>query len=337
MSRILVIGPDFHGYNEIIGKCFNKFGHETAICNIRDFSVKGIIREKLCRVNKKLRRSEFLKICNENGGKIKKVFHDFNPEYVLLIKGNAVSVDLVREMKKTSHLSLWMMDSFVNAPTSLPIAQELGFSYIFEVSDIERYKSYGIEMRPLMLGYDEFSYYPKKQQKDVDISFVGINTRSRLRILERLIVDFPTLKMEFYGDYFKSILNYREIFKYYVLGYKRGFMNRRIDHPSANDLYNRSKICLNIHNAQSSQGWNARTNEILGAGAFQLVDDIPAIRREYGEAMAFYTNYDDLKEKIRHYLANPQEMDSIAKCGYALARNKHKYSDSVEIILNDWI
>lgn len=334
MSKILIIGPEFHGYNEILKKTFEKYGHDCETCQIYLYSSGHLhYLHFLCKKYislKNLENNNFIK------NRVLKKFDSFNPEYVLLIKGDSLPLDAVRYMKKKSQVAMWVMDSFnMVGELTFKNAEEVGSVFVFEASDIERFKELPFKMTYLPLGYDEFTYYKiDNKEKTIDVFFVGELDNERLKILEKLVTDFPNLKMKFYGGYAKY--NIPKLFKYYVLAYNRYFTNITLNHTQINEMYNQSKICLNLHRSQSKYGWNARTNEILATGAFQIVDNIPGIAVEYKDGLILFNNYDDLKQKILFYLNHSKKLNEIAQKGHKMALEKHSYSSCVEIILKTW-
>ena len=113
--------------------------------------------------------------------------------------------------------------------------------------------------------------------------------------------------------------------------------NYNIPPEEVNTVYNSTKICLNIHHRQSKEGVNPRTFEILGAGAFQLIDYKKELEDMFdiGREIVCYKNEADLLDKIEYYLENEDERNKIARRGHEIVKKKHTYKHRAETILSD--
>lgn len=87
-----------------------------------------------------------------------------------------------------------------------------------------------------------------------------------------------------------------------------------------------TKIALNTNHFSELGGVNKRTFELSGMGAFQLTDG-PCVQEYYepGVECATFRGPDDLVEKVRHYLARPDERAAIARRGLLRAWRDHTY------------
>lgn len=333
MKKILLIGPDFHKYNQSVSQAIESMGHSCLVYNTimgsdyLDFR----IRDKL-KMSQANHMGKMKLINSENAIKL---FRKTKPDFILIIKADLITKDALREMAKSSRLALWMMDSFKRYPEILDLIECFEHVYVFEGSDLELLKDKKVKSSFLPLGYDDKIYYPYKEEKTVDISFVGGLGPHREEILQRLIEDFPVLKFEIYGGYVSKFRPFKYI-KYLISDEKKAFTNKIIDPVEVNKLYNRSKICLNIHHHQSKEGWNPRTCEILGSGGFQLVDNNEVLEKEFSEGLVSYKGYDSLKEKVDYYLNNAKEREMISQVGLKLVTDKHTFKNRVRIILNDF-
>ena len=100
-----------------------------------------------------------------------------------------------------------------------------------------------------------------------------------------------------------------------------------------NDLYNRSKIVLNIQCLQSKNGWSSRLAEISGSGAFQIVDFNQYIYEELGNNMVTYTDYKDLKNKLVHYLNNESKIIEMKQKEHECMKN-YTYKNQIRYVLS---
>ena len=118
---------------------------------------------------------------------------------------------------------------------------------------------------------------------------------------------------------------------------------KRFTEEDAVKIYNYSKININLHSSMwhwdvnpSGDFLNPRVYEILGCGGFQLVD-----RRKYmegvfedGKDLVVFETVDDLRKKIKYYLANEEERLAVASHGYETVRKNHTYERRIREMMN---
>lgn len=81
----------------------------------------------------------------------------------------------------------------------------------------------------------------------------------------------------------------------------------------------------------------ARVFEVPGAGGFLLTQTADHLDRYYrlGEEIVAFDSADQLIERVRHFLAHPQERDRIAIAGHERTRREHSYSRRLESLLDE--
>lgn len=328
MKKVLLLAPHFNNYTEIFSSSIQQCGYQvialsfeayswkTALCKMLHQNYKWIVEKEKDRFNRT----------------VTKVYEKNLPDFVIVIRGDFMREQTLRIMKKSA-IALWLYDSISRYPESGNNWDLYDLHYVFEESDVEKLSKEGKEACFLPLGYDSQRYYAiESREETIDISFVGAMYESRKKILEQLVEDFPDLNMKFYGIYvFKR--NVTEYIRFLKSPLRKVFKNRTISHSKANQLYSKSKINLNILHEQSKGGWNARLNEILGAGGFQIVSYNPKIEEKYHGMLETFQDYSDLKKKIKYYLERPQERKDYKDRGYQYAGENETYKDRFEYIL----
>jgi spore maturation protein CgeB len=103
--------------------------------------------------------------------------------------------------------------------------------------------------------------------------------------------------------------------------------NHFVAHEEKVRAFRGAKIVLNTLNPSEIWGTNVRTFEACGAGAFQIVDWRPGLGQlfEVGTEVEIFSDLADLRYKIDHYLAAPEERDAIALAGQLRAARDHTY------------
>lgn len=115
-------------------------------------------------------------------------------------------------------------------------------------------------------------------------------------------------------------------------GWKRG----PVDAEAVPRIMRESVISLNfgdsgvvLHGLRPvrSRQLKARIFEVPGAGGFLLTEGGKHLAEFYapGKELVVFEGIDDLAEKIRHYLAHPEERDRIARAGFLKTHKEHTY------------
>jgi spore maturation protein CgeB len=110
-----------------------------------------------------------------------------------------------------------------------------------------------------------------------------------------------------------------------IASFGRLFLKRSVDHF----VWNGWQFFNNIRQwfQQRIPQIKARPFEVSGMGGFIITGAVPGMEKyliENKEAV-FYYSVDDLAEKIRYYLAHPEEREAIRDRGYARTLSEHTW------------
>ena len=96
------------------------------------------------------------------------------------------------------------------------------------------------------------------------------------------------------------------------------------------------KICLNTHGDTMRYGVNLRLFECAALGAFQIVDDRPGVAEHFtvGEHLVTFSDFADLREKVRYYLAHDDERAQMAAAAQAHALAHHRVDQRLARVLD---
>jgi spore maturation protein CgeB len=336
-KRILIVGPNYFGYNESVENGFKKLGWETEIISYYEAwpnSMENFLRYRLFpRMGLNHYRKEYRKSLNQS---IITTVKERTPELILFIKGTYIEEETLKELKKDSKLILWMMDSLYRFNDVYKNVRYFDYKFMFEESDVKKLEKEEIDSGFLPMAADSDNYFPiESTEKDIDVLFVGKLYPNRLELFDNLISRFPNLNIKIYGNY-TSLKRPSSYMKYHFTNMKNYYTNQFVSPKELNVLYSRSKIALNIHHSQSQSGCNPRVFEILAAKAFQLVDEIPFIKKHFhsNNSLSSYTDQEDLFNKIDYYLKNEGERKRIAETGYNHVIQNHTFLKRVETILD---
>lgn len=303
-GKVLIFGPDFFGYNQSIRRAFEQSGYAAQVVAydepVHPFDWKNKWLHKLFPDSKRLRarsRRTF-------NAQALEAFDAYRPDLVFIYNGDILEKETIRYFRRTSRVAVWMLDGAFLHPDSLAIAPETDVYFCFERSDVAPLRAQGVNAYFLPQGYDPAVYYPvpsENPEKDIDILFVGALYRypERIRLMKLLVRTFgDRYKMLVYGWYKPW---YKTPLRWLFRERRDIYMNRSIPSDRVNRLYNRARVCLNIHHEQSADGANPKVFEICGSGAYQVVDYNPFVAEVYphGEVGIFRSDEELLAEVER--------------------------------------
>jgi spore maturation protein CgeB len=93
------------------------------------------------------------------------------------------------------------------------------------------------------------------------------------------------------------------------------------------DVLAQAAVVVNPHGDFMQHGGNMRLFEACGAGAFQVVDDRPAVREWFvpGEHLVTYRTPDELRAIVAEYLADDARRQRVAEAGRRHVHAHHTY------------
>lgn len=101
------------------------------------------------------------------------------------------------------------------------------------------------------------------------------------------------------------------------------------------DVMNKAKIVLHVHPSQLSLGIHDRILNASAVETFVMSSDTKSIQDEFGNSMGYFnlSNFNDIEEKIEHFLKSPSEMIQKAKTAKEITEKKHSWTKRAEAIL----
>lgn len=302
-QKVLILGPSFFGYNYSIQRAFQAQGYHTSVIEydepVHPFNLKNMIWHKLFPRSKKLREKSRAAF----NAFVLNAYETYQPDLVFIYNGDILEKETIRLFRKKSKVAVWMLDGVFRHPDSIAIAPEVDVYFCFEQSDVDKLTPLGINACFLPQGYDPTVYFPMETEKDIDILFVGALYQypKRIRLL-KLLVDAmgDDYIIRVYGKYKPFV---KDPVKWLFRERRDIFLNKNVPSEIVNSLYNRAKICINIHHEQSVNGANPKVFEICGSAAFQMVDYKQYIAEIFSRGeVTLYTSDDDFIQKVRQYI-----------------------------------
>ncbi|WP_191967119.1 MULTISPECIES: glycosyltransferase [Haloferax] len=349
---VIVSGPNHHGYVKSISNGFRRCGANIILHQWPEIYSKNLtkylsyLKSKISGFDSLGERHEYqLQQHRFEVGKYNEellnLIEESLPDILLIIRGDLVQPSTVQKIQEETDTVIvtWIYDDLSHCPNATEIGALSDLFYLFDATDVEYLNSRGISCKFLPMAFDDENYSAKDYSKrDTDIVFVGKLYKNRIKILNKVINSFPNKNVEIWGSNW-NWSNPKSVVEFKIKRRKidKSLNNYNIGQKRVSELYNSSSICLNIHRPDASKAVNPRTFEILGAGGFQLVDQNSQITNlfENNKDLVCYYSSDDLIEKIRYYLKNPNERHSIAQQGHITARRDHTFKSRAKEILDD--
>lgn len=330
MKKVLIVGPEFYNYYLSVEKAFKNLGfqtktisYETDVSSFGERIAYHLSFDKAAFMEKKRKRF------NDD---VLKIYSSFKPDLVFIIQASEVYKETVEKMKDCKKV-LWMMDSIFRNKRGYAIRTSVDYIFVFEKTDISRlWDSEKIKAWFLPLALDETVYFPTVKTKEIDILFIGALYEHRIALLEKMCQEFKGYNIKIYGNYYSPV---RRPFYHLFRKNKDTFLNKNIPPATVNQLYNRSKICLNIHHTQNKHGVNQRFFEISGSKSFQLVDYNEYIAENFSsEEIMTYRSAQDMLEKIAVVLKGGINTEAIAEKAYNKVISGHTFTHRMKHVLD---
>lgn len=343
--RIVVLGDKCFHYTTSVAKAFERLGHNVKLIYVKQFNREDLTFREY--VKYKLNKKKFVeKYYNEQKDDYWNNIFDSHVDLFININANyyfeIVDAKHIEELRKRGvRIITWYMDSIRRCEHISQNIEYYDRVFVFEPADIfylkKSYKTVKIKYLPIGVAKEIFGL-KEHFEKKYDISFVGSKTKNRLEILETIASYCIQERkaMIVYGKYYedKGCLLRRFFsklkFKYQYPCLFKFITNKTLNGKSISELYNKSRISLNIH-INIHKGINPRTFEILAGGNFELCDYRKNSNRlglidNYN--IVFYKNNSDCIKKIDYYLRDTEKREEISKEGYRLIKEKY-YMDTI--------
>ena len=259
----------------------------------------------------------------------------FRPEMVLAVSSRIhgeLAAPLAAAAKAKAIVGWWLTDDPYEIDGNLPLAGLFDFVATNDLSAADYYSGTSVVHVPL--AADRQRHFRKVRLADCDyqwdIVFCGVAFPNRLAWIEAAAPLLRRYKTLIVGPDWPR-LSFTS--------------SRRIDNANLADLYNASRIVLNLprsHNLSNEHDFPPstpapRTFEAAAAGGFQLVSaDRPEIDRYFDipADMDLFLGVGDLGTKIEHYLGRPGERIEAARRAQQRALQSHLYEHRAAVILD---
>lgn len=255
----------------------------------------------------------------------------FRPDVLLVVRGNGYPADFLASLKQRHGIKSllgWWVKNPREGQELLQDAKSYDHYYC-----IHRY-GYGPDDGVVRLpaGAVDALLYPPAARRDegsLDKGIVLVGGYSPRR--EQFLKPLNGLPLTLYGP------GWRKRPRTFDPFWKQAWAGRGVWGLPLVDLYHRSRIVLNVTSWDPARmtGENLRLFDVPATGAFLLTDESDEVREYYrvGEEVETFSSPDELADKARYYLANPDVRERIARNGYQRCLTLPTYVDRMREML----
>lgn len=294
MKRVLIIGPDFHYFNESIAKAFRKLGWETKVeaydTPVHPYSAWNKCRYKLSSNKLALKNESRLRYDSY----IRECFDGYQPDLVFIMNGDNLATSTITYFHKRAKVAFWLFDSITRMMHTIDNLREADAVYCYEQTDIPLLAEKQIKASFLPQAVDTTLYYPIPGiEKKYDIVFAGEiwNSKKRQQLLQTVVSHFIDKKIRVVGRY---KIPTKDFFGWLFRRHRDIYTNKNASAEELNLLYNQARVVLNIHGEQQQDGANPKVYEILAAGAHEVCDANPYIEAHFSRVMDLYHSEEEM-------------------------------------------
>jgi len=339
-ERVLVVGQPFQEYVRMVADGFRTCGVSAEILEF-ETPRQGPLQQLKNALSRDYFHGRNVGMKRTNALAMERAVMSHAPDYVVVMNGGEVT-NATRSYctRNGIRMAMWAYDSCSRFKWIADAARYYDVIYSYELNDLE-ILSQSSTAHLLPLAYDPARYFPidNGTVEDVDVSFVGTiksHYSRRTELLRQLSTGLKGARLETWSNAtpFYSPFRYQDVL-IRIAGGNTKVIRGNATHQQINELYNRTRICLNIHGSTEQKALNPRSFEILGSGGF-LLTDIPFMALkdfEDGRDYVVYSGPDDLLQKARKYLHDEEARKRIKESGHRIARESHTYAARAAEIL----
>ena len=312
--KILMVCTTAVGKNKVgpdLGRAFAELGHAVACYDYDERPLSLRLLPKALRGEGYERR-----VGEAQNAALRRAVRNERPQIVFVVKGFLLEPATLEEIRTAGALlvGMWVDDPLDHA-RALERAPHYDLYFTNDAATVESYHRHGVaRAHHLLASADTALFHPLGLARDLPIALVGTRTDLREGIV-RQIADLP---IHVFGPGWTKLR---------IAG--RVELHAPAFGARTNEIYNRALVNLNIHNWLGRGGaMNLRLFEVPAAGAFLLSDPVDEIREYFVEDqhLACYRGIEQLRAKLEHFLARPEECERIARAGREHFLAHHSYA-----------
>ena len=289
------------------------------------------------------------RLFERTGQRVTEAATEFQPDLILALAQAPLDAPALTRLRESFRalLAFWLVEDFTFFSYIAEVAPAYDFLFHIQEGLIEEtLGDWGLSRSAyLPLAADPDLFQPRSAAEtevyQADLSFMGAGYPNRRRLLGLLAADYwpktgrPAGTFRIFGSGWEGV---DARLKAHL--FEGG---RRVSQPECALIFAGGRVNLNIHSGPASRPefWpdggfvNPRTFEIAAAGGLQIVDPRPLMPSlfEAGRELAVAEGPEALPDLIDHYLAHPEEAQTIGRAARARVLAEHSYSHRLNQLL----
>jgi len=254
-----------------------------------------------------------------NNFKLKKVIQTFKPDQIFLSAG----IDKLSPLAKT--VFFCGVPPRYLSPDEIKSASKARLIVVNCTSRINLWKKFS-KAKIIALPFsavDPDYFKPDKVKKDINLCFVATLFPKRQQQLKKLIQAGINIKIWGWIPPKSKLLS----------GLKPFYQGEAWG-SQVIDIYQRSKMALNLNPHQMKDGANLRTFEIPACKTLQFIDKINPKYYLAKKEIIVFASPEDLKAKINYLQNHPEKTKKIINAGYEKTINHHTFINRFKTLMN---
>lgn len=245
-----------------------------------------------------------------------------SPDLVLVLLGSMLSPKTVAKLKKQVRVPVvcWCQDAMTTLARQYLIGSDYDFIFMKDQYLVDRFRALaGLNVHYLAEACNPEAHYrtelsdAERADYACDVCTYGNLYYYRQRLLESL----GEFDVKFWGT----------VPSWLSTTIDDTIQGRAVHEHEKVKALSGARVVLNSLHFAEVGGLNVRCFEVAGCGAFQLVTETPALHRhfEVGAELDVFASADELRSKIRRYLAEPERRAEMALAAQRRAYAEHTY------------
>ena len=269
---------------------------------------------------------------NYRNRKMREKIESFRPDLVLVVRGLHFDAEFLQGPMKFA----WWVEGEERVGEALVEADIYDWYYFISESCVETARQRGYQRTSFLhhsVDADEFRKLDKVR-KDFDYCFVGNWSSKRQEYID------AAFSVSSSGAIYGAKWRRKNLARPHLWPLLKGSY---IAGEKLNELYNRSKVVINITNwgkgeASARSGMTMRVLEVPATGSLLLTDSSREIERILipGEHLVTFEGIDDFRDKLARYLANDPEREAIATRGMRWVRSHYSYDQIAAQVIDTY-
>lgn len=275
--------------------------------------------------------------------KLKSIVATFQPQLVLTILGDHLSIQAIRYLKENDiNLACWLTEDPFYFDKTIQIINRFDYIFTIDTGSLKHYQSIHPNAYHLPLGTDPTIFKPRlvDYAYKSDLLLVGYPYPTRVNLIHFLLKN-TNYQITLVGKGWRNRLRK-------VLRNNSRVMTKDtwVAPQEVSYYYNGACIVLNPHRSHNfwhnqntsgiiNESINNRTFDVAACGAFQLIEEKPNLRSFFTEEeMVSYRDYEDCLRKVVAYMNDEEQRQVIARKAQKIVIEQHTFGHRVKEMID---